>query len=133
MKMSLRLLRTAIITVGMLGGVFAIEDAWSESAIQVRTPTIHTPTIHTLTTSTPSSAQDQPTNIHRGTEVKTGAGDNSYQQYPQGVTINSGGSKQTVTIDGKTLPLNKATQKLMSEAATPPPKMWLNGQLVPIN
>ena len=54
--------------------------------------------------------------------------------YPQGVHYNAGGAgdKPTVTIDGKTMPVNEATPALIKEAETPPPKMWLGNQLVQI-
>jgi hypothetical protein len=55
-------------------------------------------------------------------------------QYPQGVSYNysGSGSRGTVTIDGVTMPISPEAEQLAREAETPPPKMWLNGQLVPI-
>jgi hypothetical protein len=128
----------------------------------IHTPTVHTLKMNTLKTNTPnntpSTTQPQSTsnpgtsssgatNTETGTgnssqkgtgpeanyEKGTGPGNNS-EKYPQGVHFNDNGAsgRPTVTIDGKTMPLNSATAKLIKEAETPPPKMWLNGQLVPI-
>jgi hypothetical protein len=126
----------------------------------IRTPTVHTIKTNTLKTNTPnntsSTIEIQSTsspgssgatntesgsrnNSEKGTgpeasyEKGTGSGNNS-EKYPQGVHFNNNGAsgRPTVTIDGKTMPLNSSTEKLIKEAETPPPKMWLNGQLVPI-
>jgi hypothetical protein len=64
----------------------------------------------------------------------TGTSKPNTPSYPQGVEINSsdGGARATITIDGKTMPLNKESLQLAKEAETLPPKMWLNGKLVPM-
>ncbi len=56
-------------------------------------------------------------------------GDKPPPSYPQGIQDHTDG---TVTIDGKTMPLNKTAEKYMRQASTPPPKMWVGNQLVPI-
>jgi hypothetical protein len=158
MNMFIRRLRPAIVFVfgGALGGVCFVGVAWSASLVQIHAPIIHLPTVHTpkastletgslkintLKTSTPSTNQTQSTNnpgtgtgSSAATNIDKGHGNDS-DKYPQGVRINenSTGSKgPTVTIDGKTMPYNSTTKELIKEAETPPPKMWLNGKLVPI-
>jgi hypothetical protein len=154
MTMSIKTLRILIIAGGMLGGVCHVDVALSETVqihtptVQIHTPTIHapkTPQIHTTTTTKINSKVISKTNAansadtanttdaHTGSSSDSNAGGQS-QMPPQGVRFNqpSKNGKITVTIDGKTLPMNKATAQLIKEAETPPPKMWLNGKLVPV-
>jgi hypothetical protein len=120
--------------------------------VQIHTPTLHapkTPQILTTTTTKVDSKVISKTNTTNSAYSSSNAGgsnasSNPYatgrsntggqsQMPPQGVRYNqSSDGKITVTIDGRTLPMNKATAQLIQEAETPPPKMWLNGNLVPV-
>jgi hypothetical protein len=136
----------------ILGGVFGtslIDFAWSveihTSAVQ--TPKIGTPKIDTAKINTQNGTNkiNTQTNTQGGTQGQNGGSSTANglgrvtsfnkpktPSYPQGVQIHNDGDRSTVTIDGKTLPLDKETEALMKEAESPPPKMWLGNQLVPI-
>jgi hypothetical protein len=143
MTMSVRTLRISIIVGGILGGCCHIDVALSEMVqihtptVQIHTPTIHapkTPQIHTTTTTKINSKVISKTSTTTSADTAGSSNTSSQSQMPpQGVRFNqSSNGKITVTIDGKTLPMNKATAQLIKEAETPPPKMWLNGKLVPV-
>ena len=149
----IRRLRLAIVFGGGLGGLCFVGAARSASLVQIHAPIIHTPTVHTpkanilvtngikaeiLKTSTSSTTQTQSTgNPGTGYSPATNKGHgNDSDNHPQGVRFNGDADSSkgaTVTIDGKTMPANApGVKELMKEAETPPPKMWLNGKLVPI-
>jgi hypothetical protein len=106
-------------------------------ALELHTPEIHPPTVHTPTVNTPNNTTTTTTTTQNHTISNLGkswSGENFGQKYPQGVEFHEGntGASPTVTIDGRTMRVDKGTPKLIEEAEEPPPKMWENGQLVPI-
>ena len=133
---------TICVLIGMLAALALSANAASAESISVRpvTPTFKfnppPPKINPAVThnAVDTFKQKGGTGGHKGGTGGNNVPGRSFDKvpgsFPQGVQVHDNG---TVTIDGKTMPLTKTTEKLMREATTPPPKMWVGNQLVPIN
>jgi len=113
---------TRISTIFVLSCTLAV---LALSAYGASAATINVSQVHVDVSPPPKNTSHGTTSINH---INKG-GDKPPPSYPQGIQDHTDG---TVTIDGKTMPLNKAAEKYMRQASTPPPKMWVGNQLVPI-
>ncbi len=116
---------STICVVSSALAVFALSTNGASAA------TINVPPVHVVVSPPPKNASQGTTginHINKGGD-KPPPYDKPPPSYPEGIQWHTNG---TVTIDGKTMPINKAAEKYMRQATTPPPKMWVGNQLVPI-
>jgi hypothetical protein len=139
------------VLAGVLGGVYFVDTALGASTVQIH-PTTVTPKVTTVapkvtapkvnvtktgptTTTTTNTVNASTSSTSKMTKSETSLDKSATSKpyYPQGVRYNTTpDGKTTVTIDGRTMPLNKNSEALAKEAESPPPKKWQGNQLVPI-
>ena len=99
----------------------------------IKVPQVKVPEVHTSTVHGPKINASKFGTTGKAADFGANTGYTSAGIPPQGQVIyNTNSDPPTVTIDGRTMKIDKNTPKFVAEALSGKIMQWVNGQLVPV-